>query len=442
VIPKLALAAAVILLGTSAGFAFYVLDGQDGKSPVTAVDPTATPSPTKPPATAIPGTNSLAIQWTEIAPADTAVADHGTMFLLDTRTGKLFSPIALPTGDDRRAYMSWRSDGGLSVWISAQSTYELFVGDALGDMTPVKGEARVSSRGISALLEGRQIVFTEVASGRELFRLDSKPGRYLGAWSADGKYLSLLDDGDSQTAKDPSVAILDVDTRQVVLELTADQPYWANQHDRFLYAVMDYTRGDDPVVESRIHDMTTGQDYAIGAKDAHLWSPDDRYVVGNANAGDRYDVFSIFDAQSGKELVTTRGSWPMAWIDNDTLSLMGDVCTDATSLFYVEGDGTNLRRVLDTAGFALPHAAPGGERIAYTHYGDSLPQSNSVRVFDVGSGRTQEFEVGTLYLPLYYWSSEQAWSPDGQYLMLVAPVGKDGPCMGPQPEPFQLIRRP
>jgi hypothetical protein len=108
----------------------------------------------------------------------------------------------------------------------------------------------------------------------------------------------------------------------------------------------------------------------------------------------------------------------------------------------VAGDGTNLRKVLDTAGYGVIHPSPGGDRVAYTDYGQVMPQENTVRVVDIASGQSRTFNVGTTYLKPFPWTNQPVWSPDGRYLLLMSPMGKDGPCMGSEPEAFQLIRHP
>ena len=132
----------------------------------------------------------------------------------------------------------------------------------------------------------------------------------------------------------------------------------------------------------------------------------------------------------------------MAWVDEDTIGFMGDVCTETPSLFYVDADGSGLKMVLDDIGYGVAHPAPGGNKVAFTDYGDLPQQPNIVKVLTLSSNVMQEFDVGHTYLMPNPWPTSATWSPDQRYLLLRAPIGKGGPCMGDVVAPFQLIRHP
>jgi Tol biopolymer transport system component len=377
---------------------------------------------------------------------------QGSMLLLDTESGKLYSPSDRNGQDGPSISMTWSPDGSLLVQMyprrsDERATDTLFIGPPLGPMTPVSAtETYVSSRGVAASYEPGAmpaVVIREIATRHEIARLNLKPGQYAGPWSPDGRFLPLRFGGDFERKVNPSVTLWDLDTRQVVLEIPAYDISWANQHNRFLYEIVDAKRGDDSFVESRVHDMDSGTDYVINTRSGIvLWSPDDRYIVANAPHNERTYAFSVFDALNGRVLTTARGSWPVAWIDQETIGFMANVCTNSMSLYYVNGGGSNLRRILDMAGYGVAHPSPHGGRVAYTVYGQVLPQKNIVRIVDVASGQNKEFDVGTTYLLPYPWANQRVWSPDGHYLLLMSPVGKGGPCMGSEPEPFQIIRHP
>jgi len=445
---KLALALFVVVVALGAGF-IAVLSSDD--SPERSVSSASVPTVAAtqvPPPTPLP-IMALSVVWRDIAPAETWVADFGTMFLLDTETGKMYSPIEGTSEDGTRAGMEWAPDGGMSVWIHKPGTAPeprnaLFVGEALGAMKLVPGGdvPRVSSRRIAAVRHDGAYFLFDVDRQAQLGVLPLAPGQYPVSWSWDGRYLSIHRDGDSRKGENPSVSIWDTETRQVVLDVPAHQVSWANAHNRFLYSVVDVSRGDNSFVETRLSDLTTGEDYSVGSMNLAHWSTDDRYLVGEANAGDRINAFSVFDARDGKKLITARGTWPMAWVDEDTIGFMADVCTEAPSFFYVDADGSGLRKVIDDVGYGVVHPAPGGNKVAYTDYGDSPQQPNVVKVLTLSSNVLQEFDVGRTYLMPNSWLTSQTWSVDGRYLLLRAPVGKGGPCMGDEVVPFQLIRHP
>jgi hypothetical protein len=225
----------------------------------------------------------------------------------------------------------------------------------------------------------------------------------------------------------------------MVTEVAATRILWANKHNRFVY---DTHSDGDGRVKSRIRDLASGVDLEIEAGGFYLpstWSPNDDFLIGGLQV-ERGFWFAIVDAASGRNLTTIGGSWPMRWLDHDTVGVLGDVCTGETNLYYMSADGSSLERVAAFAENRVAHPSPDGNRYAYSERSDESLQSTKLVIVERATGATKEYETGTSFLFPHPWN--QAWSPDGRYLILMSPVGKDGACLGTSPEPFQLIRHP
>ena len=409
------------------------------------VDATGQPSPTS----TSPVGRPLSVTWTEVAPGDTSLFGYGTMFLLNSRTGQIYSPTDQVRTDGPRVWISWGPSlvrDPLSLWMYPSANDDgwvggFFVGNALEPMKRVPGEVpAASSRGIAATTDGGNVLLVDMNTGRELSRIPDTRGQRPGGWSWDGRYLALVTDGDAQKNTKPLIAIWDFDTRQTILELEASAIHWANKHNRFLYQT-NSDSGRDVDLEFRIRDLKSGVDHDLGGGtffSPSTWSPNDDYVIGNLPI-ERTSWFSIFDASSGRKLASVGGSWPMRWLDDRTIALLADVCTGATSLVYMKADGSDLNEVATFGDGRTVHPSPDGSLYAFSDW-TGVDLVMALEIVDRATGASIRYETGSSFLVGHPWN--HAWSPDGRFLILMSPVGKDGACMGVDPEPFQLTRHP
>jgi hypothetical protein len=379
------------------------------------------------------------VVWTEVTPPDTHRAQLGANLLLDTETGKLYSATDVAPEDAESAF-AWTVDRLMvGIYERDANTQVWYVGEALGSVKPIPGNTPlISSRGISLSHRGATVVLYDIETQLEVQTIPLPANYSAGSWSSSGKYLTFERYFDYSRKDEPAVLVWDVDQARVVLSLSrAGDVRWAHASDRFVYRVMEVVRGEVVSVESRLTDMQTGHDSAIGSRWIAGWSPDDRYLIGSPLPPQEQEAFSVLDSRDGRVLATLRGAWPMRWIGANTISFIADLCTTGGELYYMSADGTDLHNI---RGFTdvMAHPSADGNRVAHTIWGDAT-SSNLVRLVDLTSGQERVFDVGRTYLSPYPGTSDRVWSPDGRFLVLTSPMGKDGPCMGEHVEPFELI---
>jgi hypothetical protein len=392
-------------------------------------------------------------KWTEIDAADTLDAATGNMLLLDTETGKMYSGIEgrLPTRIPGAIYIWWGDHGGVELRIYGSSNDPLFqqahfVGEVQGEMAWIPGEAaRVSSKGIAAMHRGADILLYDLATRQEVGSIANPPTGYTGSWSADGRYLTFHA-GNSLTREATRTSIWDSESGKVVAEVPAAQISWSNHGSKLLYGVVARDDPDQRVIESRVLDVSTGIDQWISSELVSYWSPDDRFAVSAPFWADhtRHD-FTVYDVAAKQALITLTGSWFMGWIGADTISLMGSVC--GNSAFYtLDASGSDLREISQFDRPIVAYPSPNGDRIAFTSRNEfpdgKLTPIRAVTLLDTTSGVVREYDTGSALLPAGRDLGIRWWSPDGRYLLLVVPAGKDGPCFEQEPQIFQLIRHP
>ena len=392
--------------------------------------------------------------WTAIEAEDTEDAGDGNMFLLDLETGQMYSPTAEVLTWDMRAdaFISWAATGQIEVGMlgfegAIEGKVAAYIVDGLGTMRklPSSGDAgrpsALSSTGTLAYKAGDEVVLFDVDAEEERGRLPELSGS-IGAWSADGRYLSFHVSSNSLDAEPPSITVIEPQTGAIIDKVTGEGLVWSNTSHRYLYGAVDPQDPEEAAYELRLRDPDTRSEQAIdGAVSGFLWCPGDRFVVvslGPRDSDDREDKFTfrIHDVEGMRDVTTIYGAWPAAWLDEDTLSLTGNVC-DTYDIYTINTDGTDLRNVSAPGQpHIVAHPSRHGDRIAYS-FGDSSGKAKTV-VLDVETGETREFATGAARLPFYPGQGSERWSPDDRYLALHVPPGKGGPCEFDPPQRLEV----
>ena len=386
-------------------------------------------------------------RWTEIDPVETMDAGTGDFFLLDTLTGTMYSPVVEHPDPFTQIGIDWLNNGQVSVHMygsgggPTSGAIATYVGDFLGPMTHVPGSSyNISANGILAVDTDDAIVLYDVAGGKQVGTVTPRPVGSLGGWSPDGRYLAFHA-GNSQARELTMIRIWDSHTRKTVAEVPGTSIWWLEGGRSFLYGVVDPGDGDERILETRLLDLAAGKEKSVSPVGLAYPSPDGRYAIGASFLEwEKRHSFSIYEVSTGKQMLTLGGSWPMSWIDEDTIALMGAVCGPST-FYTVNVDGSNLRRHRDFEGATVAHASPNGDRFAFTTR-DEYENPTITTIVDTSTGLTREFVTGGVSLSVHAMGSKDSWSPDGRYLVVYNRGGRDGPCFETQPQTFQLIRHP
>jgi hypothetical protein len=173
----------------------------------------------------------------------------------------------------------------------------------------------------------------------------------------------------------------------------------------------------------RVRDFDSGSDTPVGVgRGGVAWSPGDRYLAFDAPG--LYET-AILDTQTQRAVVIN-ASTSGGWVDSDTFYFLGETCEEET-LYTIEADGSGLRAVAPLEWvFAEPHLGPDGDTVAF----NSVPGDEGRRWFVKLASLSQGKIIGE------YGSGDASlkrlWSPDGRFLVLEPPFGRDA-CMGPPP---------
>lgn len=256
------------------------------------------------------------------------------------------------------------------------------------------------------------------------------PPWVIDSWSNDGRYLALIM-GDGPIP--PEISIWDAQLEQGVAQLGGIGVIWSDQGSRFLYQVHDAETRTD---ELRMYDLATGTGHPVtrgapGGLDFD-WAPGARYVV--IDDGTREALrFRVHDLVEGRDAVILLGVLYVDWLDDDTLGVVGDACSQH-AYYSVDVDGSNLRKLVQFESLAVPHLSPQRDRIGW-----SLREEDGrfvTTVMDLATGETREYETGDAVLPPY--RGGEYWSPDGRYLALIKPGGRDGICFSQEPQELEV----
>jgi Tol biopolymer transport system component len=149
------------------------------------------------------------------------------------------------------------------------------------------------------------------------------------------------------------------------------------------------------------------------------WSSDGKRIAYNHDSGSAAEIFVIGVDGTGRTNLTrtpTVGEVGPAWSPDGRLIAFAQ----EGNIFVMNADGTGRKRVtnyapVDDYSADLPDWSPDGERLAYSRWPSSAPESDpydySIHVINAdGTGDTEV--TGDK------WPMTSAWSPDGRYLIL------------------------
>lgn len=463
--PNAALIALAALIGVAVAGALLAPSSDDGDTaqgvaPDAVVSATAdvvVGASTGVTATATPRPEALRdfppAQWTAIDAAETEEAGDGNMFLLDLETGQLYSPTAEVLTWEARvsAFISWAENGQIEVGMLGFSDFlegkrAVYLGETLGLMQklPSSGDggnpSALSSTGLLAYKDSNKVVLFDVATRQrvaELPELPELPGSIRG-WSADGRYLSFGVSPNTRSREEPLISVWDIETARVAAEVIGERLVWAASGHRFLYGAIDPSDPELRIFEQRVYDIDSGTEQVIqDVSEEGSWSSQ-RYVITDASSSDdegRKYGFTVYDLAQERYVMTLRGAWPGAWLDEDTLSFTGDVC-DSFGFYTIDSDGSNLEKVIEFGGMVVVHPSRQGDRIAYSQRGDS--GGFVTTVMDLATRQMREYATGDALLPPYENTAGRFWSPDGRYLALIKPAGKGGRCEFDAPQKLEV----
>ena len=386
--------------------------------------------------------------WTPIEAEDTEEAGDGNMFLLDLETGQLYRPTEdLLTWEKRvQAYISWADNGRVSVGMLGfegviEGKRASYIGEVLGPMRRLPGERnRVSSRGIVAYEEDGAYFLHDLTTNSLLGEVMAPDGS-MGNWSADGRYLSFSVSPNTRLPLDPIISIWDVESGRVVVEVTGDGVVWAESGHRFLYGAIDPADPEKEVYEQRVHDIDSGTEQVIRGvleiSETSFW-PSRRYVLIDATARDEEGTkhaFSVYDLEEQRNVITLRGAFVSGWLDEDTLAFTGDACS-AHGYYTIDADGSNLKLHVQFERSAIAHPSRQGDRAAYSLFNEN--GGFVTTVIDLTTGEAHGYVTGDALLPHYVGQGSSYWSPDGRYLALIKPGGRDGICFSQEPQQLEI----
>jgi hypothetical protein len=401
--------------------------------PVTPVE-AATPRPPQSPA---PRPLTPQVGWTPIEARQ--ISEYRGLsfdFLLDVQSGQLYAPAPPDPayGDAFSTGLGWADTGEIVVGAGNQIGVQSddYIGKPLGALRrlPAKDEgtsAALSSKGwLAYQSNGVNLVLDE--GQRRVAVLPPPPWRAT-AWSAEGRYLLLLN-----TSLNPSMAaIWDGDTQQVLMQWPAESAQWSATGRRVVYEVHGSQRPSNEPNPLRIKDIASGLDLLLTTGIDSGTSPADRYAVVSFHEDEQFG-FRVHNLVNGDVALIARGAWFGRWIDDETIGLVGDVCGPADYYTVKVPDGT-LRKVTDIGGYhTAPQASADGRFVAYTRV-DRPGFATVVQSFD---GTQREFKTGTAMVWTLSVYSKPAWSPDGRFLIVSRPGGKDGPCFSHEPQPLRI----
>ena len=385
------------------------------------------------------------VVWTEVGPQEVEEAADGNMFLLDLETGRLYQPTQeVLTREKRvRAFISWADNGWITVAMAGTDSplkdrSERFAGETLGAMQrlpssgPAGSPSSISSKGVLAYRRDEQIVLYDVVARSELATIEGFRG-YVDGWSPDGRYLTLIESRNKLSPEPPSISVLD--EQGVVVDVAVgDELRWAPDSKSFVYEAVDPVDPEERVIEARVRNPETGEEEAVSeSSNAVLHAPRGRFIVIPDHQVDSRFDFRILETSSGRDLVTLRGVFISVWLDEDTLAFTGDAC-NAHGFYSIDADGSNLTLHVQFERYAIAHPSRQGDRIAWSLWGDGGGFVTTVQ--DLTTGETREYLTGDAVLPHY--SGIEHWSPDGRYLALIKPGGRDGICFSQQPQELEV----
>ena len=381
--------------------------------------------------------------WTETTPEETEEAGDGNMFLLDLETGRLYRPtVEVMTWETQvRTVVGWADNGWLRVALQGRGSKgrsEEYISEGVGELRelPSSGERRrdeISSSGVLAYTDDGEVVLYDLARQEVVAEIPVGEGE-VQAWSADGRFLSVVvsESSGPLPTEERQTWIWDMEIMSFIDDVQSDGIYWAGESNQYRY--------ENGGV--RLRDPVSREERAIdGPLIDQLWSPGGRYAVISEAGPDNDDgaarfAYRVHDFEAGEDVVKLRGVFFSAWLDEDTLAFTGDACR-AHGYYSVDADGSNLTLHMQFERFGIAHPSWQGDRIGYTSW-DEETEQRVTTVMDLATGETREYLTGDAVLPAYSGQGSYFWSPDGRYLSLIKPGGRDGICFSQEPQTLEI----
>ncbi len=135
---------------------------------------------------------------------------------------------------------------------------------------------------------------------------------------------------------------------------------------------------------------------------------------------ENWNIYVMDDDGSNVTLLTNEGTvWAPKWSPDGT----SVVFTRGGSLWLMNADGTNIRRILDSPQFTndtFPSFSPDGKYIVFKRsvIRHGRPPDRSVNVLNLKTGKIKEIAEENLIAP--------RWSPDGKYIVCGGAIDVDG----------------
>jgi hypothetical protein len=404
-------------------------------TPVTA--PTLTPSPT-----AAPAPVSLRPAWVPITAEDLKrFRGPHFSFLLDTVTGQMYSVIAPDMAyDELSGGPSWAVTGELLIALSPSmgAEPEYFLGPALGEIRSLPrgregwGGGALSVDGLLAYASETENVLYDTGQQQMVGTLPDPPWRPQ-AWSDDGRYL-LLEQGSyssTQPGNEPMVAVWDQEVARVVAEWPGEGASWSGPALQVVYRSYEPSLPFGESLALKVRDFATGSEFRVGKALEGTLSPDGTYTVATFDEeGDH--GFRVHELASGALVLTARNAWFDRWLDDEAVGLVGSACASPDYYKLNVANADLLKMTAAEGRHTAPQASPDFTKFAHTR----IEESGFVTVVETAAGK-REFSTGAAFvwtLPGY----AGAWSPDGRYLVVTIPPGKDGPCFVQVPGPLAI----
>jgi len=428
--------AVLLLLGVIA----LVVARGGSRSPAAVIVPEATTTPTaarsegaEPTLTALPPPTFADLpvpRWELLDPAN--LSGEWTTALdvaLDVQTGRMAAlvPVDARSSDPYARGVSlvgWTATGEALVTTHLPGNeqdlpkWAIYVGRPLEPLKPlavVDGYFAVSASpdGLLALAGNRGAMVIDPATGNKVYDLPAAPPlpSFLDGWSADATHLLV----GLPSFTDSEFGIWNRRDGSVV-SLKGWTATWSSSGHQVAY---DFHKGGED--ELRVYDLASGESRTLAPNAGVMgWSPDDRYVVASVPSG-----FAVLEVASGRRVVTVTAAFYGGWLDAQTLYFIPDACYgDHNSMLTVE---TLEWRDFDYANLVGQplHPSPDGSILAF---GTMVGDEQGVGLLDLPSGRTTKFRGGDFNL-----SNLSPWSPDGLYLGLSGPIGRDSGLCFPLP---------
>jgi len=366
----------------------------------------------------------------------------GQQFFLDVETERLYAlppPGTLaPGGDFKRVrLLAWAPSGELLLIASAQRQNQVLSAVYRGRpgqpfrLVDVEAPQEASYSPDGALLalsySYAPHIAVDIVDAASFTTIDSIQWGGIGSagWSRDGEYVAI-----DLPAPPPQyrAALLWRRTDRGRISLPGTAIAWSSTGHRLTYT----TEPLNPSTRAGwILDPDSGATLKyVSGENAGYWSPGDQYMTTSKFDG-QYVAFTIYRLADGERMATVTGAWFMGWLDDSSVYFIGNICS-TFDLFFVRADGSELTRFPKDSTYVLDvYPSPDKRWLAY---GTQKGPQPFIRLYDIRGASVHDIpNVAGLDL-VGLDRSRDIWSPDGRYLRLEGPFGRDGPCY-PYPTP-------